>query len=192
MRTQALWKGSKIVRTGVPFCFVLCWIAGMVCVILFVNSIQFINTPLGLTGCWAISADIVLLIGLVIAVNLYHIGLLILMVIAAVSFYRMGGRRSFFNAVYRDGLLYYVYMFALSVTNFILILKLPPDMAIMLTTLVRGVHSMLTSRLVLQIRKELTGNNRLHNQTGALELSGGMIFHSDTDWIGLEMSDRVA
>ncbi|KLO16879.1 hypothetical protein SCHPADRAFT_197154 [Schizopora paradoxa] len=54
--------------------------------------------------------------------------------------------------MYKDGLLYYLYLLAFSIVNVIIALAAPPQYANWLTTPQRVVHSLLGARVVLHIR----------------------------------------
>jgi len=76
------------------------------------------------------------------------------MVIRGISAYRSGGDSQFYRVVYSDGIIYYIYLFGLSLFNTIIILKLPSDYVNLLVMMERVIHSVLACRVVLHIREQ--------------------------------------
>ncbi|THU76894.1 hypothetical protein K435DRAFT_615340, partial [Dendrothele bispora CBS 962.96] len=104
IRTWAMWKDYRLVNLVIPVYFTGAWIACTVFAFLFANSIGLIYAPSpGLNGCWAISGNNYLLLGSWFLFLTFESGLIILMVISALSFHRNGGHKNLFNVVYRDG-----------------------------------------------------------------------------------------
>ncbi|TFK71028.1 hypothetical protein BDN72DRAFT_492891 [Pluteus cervinus] len=94
-------------------------------------------------------------------VTIYDTGLLILIAIPAFRIRRSGGvafQSMLFYVVYRDGVLYYIYLVALSAVNIVLILNLSSDYATLLSSLERVAYSILTSHVVLHIREQAYQN----------------------------------
>ncbi|TFK62647.1 hypothetical protein BDN72DRAFT_381671 [Pluteus cervinus] len=85
----------------------------------------------------------------------YDAATLVLIAIPGFRAYKSGVCKStLFQVVYRDGVLYYLYLFAISAVNVFLILKLPGDYTSLLSSLERIIHSILTSHVVLHIREQ--------------------------------------
>ncbi|KAF9010778.1 hypothetical protein BDQ17DRAFT_1346927 [Cyathus striatus] len=77
-------------------------------------------------------------------------------VVHAFYYLRAGTNRSqLTRAVYHDGILYYLYLFAISTINLIIVLRISSDAVLLLTTMIRVLHSILTCRMILQIREQL-------------------------------------
>ncbi|TFK63332.1 hypothetical protein BDN72DRAFT_847722 [Pluteus cervinus] len=90
--------------------------------------------------------------------TVYDLGLLILITTRAFRSRNSGRairRSTLSQVVYQDGVLYYLYLVALSTMNIALILSLPGNFATLLVTNIQRVsYSILTSRVVLHIRKQ--------------------------------------
>ncbi|KAF5363447.1 hypothetical protein D9756_001010 [Leucocoprinus leucothites] len=56
--------------------------------------------------------------------------------------------------IYRDGVIYYVYIFLLSLINAIMIVALPSDLASILVIIEGTMHWVLACRVVLHIREQ--------------------------------------
>ncbi|KIM35818.1 hypothetical protein M413DRAFT_325366 [Hebeloma cylindrosporum] len=65
---------------------------------------------------------------------------------------------SLMKVVYRDGVLYYLYLFVLSCINIIIVKTLPEDYQPLLSLVERMLHSILTSRVILHIRAQAVEN----------------------------------
>jgi len=78
------------------------------------------------------------------------------MTIRCIADLRSGGLDSrFLRVVYADGIVYYIYIFGLSLLNAIIIVKLPSDYQTLLMLWLRVMHSVLGCRVVLHIRHQV-------------------------------------
>ncbi|KAF9258457.1 hypothetical protein L218DRAFT_1005016 [Marasmius fiardii PR-910] len=80
-------------------------------------------------------------------------GTLVIMLIPGVRAYQRGGKSELLRTIYEGGAIYYVLMFLISVINVIAILTLSPDLVLLLCPFERLLHSILTSRAVLDLRQ---------------------------------------
>ncbi|TFK64466.1 hypothetical protein BDN72DRAFT_881486 [Pluteus cervinus] len=161
-RCIAVWGNTKRnLYIFLSLLAVLCWIPCIVFLELYLQSLTFVSLPYpGLYCFTAEGSNILYLCWILVAV--YDAGTMSVMMISGLRNYSPECREStLFRVVYRDGALYYLYMFILSTLNVIIALTLPSGYATLLTSLERVVHSVLTSRVVLHIR-ELTHNRELH------------------------------
>ncbi|KAJ3503599.1 hypothetical protein NLJ89_g8360 [Agrocybe chaxingu] len=67
---------------------------------------------------------------------------------------KQGGNHAMLKVVYRDGIVYYSYLFVLSLVNVIVMPRIPSDLATLLALLVRTLHALLTCRVILHIRAQ--------------------------------------
>ncbi|TFK71030.1 hypothetical protein BDN72DRAFT_838270 [Pluteus cervinus] len=158
-RTIAVWNNNRKLRITIFLFFLCCitpiyWMLGHYHDTLTYHLIQIPQIP-GLHCsakgkshlnflCWTF-------------LTVYDTGLLVLTAIPAFRARRSSGaafQSTLIHAIYRDGVLYYLYLVALSAINVILTLKLPSDYAILLLSLERVIYSILTSRVVLHIREQ--------------------------------------
>ncbi|KAK1230025.1 hypothetical protein PQX77_006908 [Marasmius sp. AFHP31] len=65
----------------------------------------------------------------------------------------MGGRSRFMRAIYGDGAIYYGFVFLVSLINVVVTIVLPADLVHLFTAFERVMHSILTSRAILHIRR---------------------------------------
>ncbi|KAF9255812.1 hypothetical protein L218DRAFT_304691 [Marasmius fiardii PR-910] len=83
----------------------------------------------------------------------YDAGMLVMILIPGVAAYRRGERSELAKTVYRDGAIYYVYIFLCSMLNVVVTLVLSPELIYILTAFERVLHSVLASRAFLHIRQ---------------------------------------
>ncbi|TFK63163.1 hypothetical protein BDN72DRAFT_902621 [Pluteus cervinus] len=104
-----------------------------------------------------------------VLLTVFDIGLLVLIAIPAYRAYRSRDdiavlRSMLIQVVYQDGILYYLYLVALSASNVVLTLNLPSgDYADLLFSLERIMYPILTSRVVLHIREQAYQSLKLPN-----------------------------
>ncbi|GJE95972.1 hypothetical protein PsYK624_121650 [Phanerochaete sordida] len=82
-----------------------------------------------------------------------------MMVFVAVRDYRFSKDSGLFRTVFRDGTIFYLYLFAFSAANVIVVLTTPAGLINLLSISERMVHSILTSRIILSLRA-LSGRRR--------------------------------
>ncbi|KAJ8088358.1 hypothetical protein PM082_022431 [Marasmius tenuissimus] len=153
LRLWAVWKRSIPVAFGLVAFFLGCWIPCYILFNTFLNSTQFANPPLPhFRGCFISGGSHILYLCWVLMM-VYDSGTLIMILIPGIAAFRLGGSSELVKAVYRDGVMYYVYLFLVSMVNVIIILTLPPDLVHLLSSFERVLHSILVSRAVLHIRR---------------------------------------
>ncbi|KAH8119839.1 hypothetical protein DFH11DRAFT_1556813 [Phellopilus nigrolimitatus] len=155
LRTWAVWERGRNVGIGLSIWTAALWIPNMVCMGIFLKSLKFAPLPLGLPGCLVVSGSTVLSINWILLM-IFEAGILGLMVIKAVQKYRIQRSTIIYKAVYRDGSIFYVYLFAFSLANVIVILTLPHDFLNLLSSIERVTHSILTARILLNLRSLLS------------------------------------
>ncbi|KAJ8088311.1 hypothetical protein PM082_022383 [Marasmius tenuissimus] len=57
------------------------------------------------------------------------------------------------KAIYEDGVIYYGFVFLISLINVVVVTALPHDLIHLLTAFGRIMHSILTSRAILRLRR---------------------------------------
>ncbi|KAH6909268.1 hypothetical protein BKA70DRAFT_230650 [Coprinopsis sp. MPI-PUGE-AT-0042] len=154
IRTWAVWKKPRSMGILLGIFWVASW--GAICAILviFLKSVEFKADPNApFPGCFLHKGDPIFFLDFIILL-LYDAVMLVLILIPAYKSYKAGGTSQFVRSVYRDGIVYYVYLFALSLLNIILVLKLSLDLSTLLTQMERVLHSVLTGRVVLNIHAQ--------------------------------------
>lgn len=129
---------------------------------------QFIGCVMSVSSS-ILSADYVLLM-------LYDACLLSLMIIRGVSAFRCGGDAHLMRVVYSDGIIYYIYVWILSLLNVFVITKLPIELQTLMMLMARVIHAVLACRVVLHIREQAQVQ-----QQGGLQRQG--LTYASTTWL---------
>ncbi|KAK0217223.1 hypothetical protein IW262DRAFT_177467 [Armillaria fumosa] len=134
-RVWAVWERNKKLTVGLPIFFLLCWAPNFAMMGVFLQSMK---SPLPSLGCFVTRSDNVLYLCWTFLM-IYDAGMLLLMLIAGVRAYKTGGDSALFNVVFRDGVMYYAYLFVISVINVAMILSLPSDLVHLLSSYVMSI-----------------------------------------------------
>ncbi|KAG7089084.1 hypothetical protein E1B28_010793 [Marasmius oreades] len=153
IRVWAVWERKIPVGMGLLVFFLACWVPCCILLARFLSTVGFETLPLpNFRGCFISRGSHVLYLCWVLWM-VYDTGTLIMMLIPGISAYRRGGRSELFTAVYRDGVIYYAFIFLVSLINVVVVLTLPADLVHLLSSFERVLHSLLTSRAILHIRQ---------------------------------------
>ncbi|KIM49933.1 hypothetical protein M413DRAFT_22042 [Hebeloma cylindrosporum] len=133
LRTCAVWKWNRHLCTILPILFTLFWGSSLVIMVRFVNSITIGPPPYpGFTECFLTHArqDLAFVWVLLLV---WDAVLLALMLVPAIQVYRDGNDASLMKVVYRDGVIYYLYLFVLSCINIIIVKILSEEYQLLLS-----------------------------------------------------------
>jgi len=123
----------------------------------------------GFQGCILAHAKRMGIVYIWVQVIIWDTLMLVLMLVPGIRAYRYSGANSaLIKVVYRDGVVYYLFLFGLSFINILLVIFLPLPYQHLLMTPERMLHSMFASRVILHIRAQ-TGNNGVTSD-GRMEL----------------------
>jgi len=179
LRTWAVWNRNQRLTIILPILYVLVWGSAFAVLGIYLNSVEFGDPPFsGFQGCILEHANIVIVF-LWVQVMIWDTLMLVLMLIPGFRAYRYRGVNSaLMKAVYRDGVVYYLFLFALSFLNILLIIILPLPYRHLLMTPERVLHSTFASRVVLHIRAQ--AENNIISPDGLTELNTNqqIVFHN--------------
>jgi len=109
-------------------------------------------SPSAFPGCFLIGADRQVWIGQLVA-TLFEAAIVITTLYKAVLQWRYGGSQSsLLKTITRDGLIFFILLISVSLLNIVIINVAPPALAFMFTSIYRVLHSLLTERIILNIR----------------------------------------
>ncbi|KAF8999610.1 hypothetical protein BDQ17DRAFT_1360692 [Cyathus striatus] len=166
LRVWAVWQKTKIITIVLTLYFIGTLVPVWVNDGILGRSLTFnLQDLLHVGGCLATSGRIALEAstwGLLLA---YDTIMMLLMLPPAYDAFRRGGKSTMASTVIRDGIIYYIYLFVVSLVNMVVLLKLSPDYFSLLAILGRVIHSALSCRVVLNIREQGWANHRLHSTT---------------------------
>ncbi|KAK7682860.1 hypothetical protein QCA50_014246 [Cerrena zonata] len=153
IRTWAIWGRSK--RIGI-----ILGVSALVAIIptlyiekVFLDSLVFSPYPSPATpGCLLTAGNPIIAASFVIVI-LFETLVLTLTLIKGVQHYRIASGRGFVSVLYRDGVVFYIYLFGISVVNLIVIVAAPRDLANLLAIFQRVMHSLLSARVLMNLRE---------------------------------------
>ncbi|EEB92467.1 hypothetical protein MPER_09016, partial [Moniliophthora perniciosa FA553] len=109
--------------------------------------------------------------------SVYQIGILGLMLIVGYPRYKWRARSSIFNVVFGQGILCYLVLITLSIVNIVVFLVAPVSLSSLFMPLSRVMYANLTSRTILNIRKEMgKQNEEMHESSDAQGAATSMVF----------------
>ncbi|KIK64022.1 hypothetical protein GYMLUDRAFT_427817 [Collybiopsis luxurians FD-317 M1] len=154
LRTWALWGKDIRLSIALPIYFLCCWLPILYINHIFVKSHTFVPSPDSRTiGCVILGGKPIFFLVWVLLM-IYEAGILILMLIPGFNFLRMGRWSALTTVIYRDGITYYILLFAFAASNVVIILLLPSDLENLLSPYQRVMQTLLTSRAILHMRSQ--------------------------------------
>ncbi|KAF8639307.1 hypothetical protein AX17_001588, partial [Amanita inopinata Kibby_2008] len=173
IRTWIIWNKDKRLTYGLPVFFCLTWAAGFVVMSIFIRSLAFIQLPFPfIKGCIVIAGSRILTVDWALLM-FYNTGNLMLMVIRVTSLYWSGVESRLLRRLYTDGVFYYAFLFGISVINVSVIFSLPPEYVDLLSSTQRALHSILSSRVILDIREQAADASKVQLPIARIHLSSG-------------------
>uniref|UniRef100_A0A0W0G8Z7 DUF6533 domain-containing protein n=1 Tax=Moniliophthora roreri TaxID=221103 RepID=A0A0W0G8Z7_MONRR len=161
-RVRAIWGNGKTVTVVLGILLLGCWIPAFVFLEEWLSSLRYLILPVeNFRGCILLSANNLMYRSWVMMM-VFDTVTLILTLIPGISAYRVGGRSKILITIYRDGAIYYMLIFLVSVVNVLVVLMLPSELSPVLASFERVLHSILTSRAVLHIRQVASEAVYLH------------------------------
>jgi len=152
IRTWAVWRRNKVVGAVLAAVTVGNIVAQCILVVRFINSMQYAPTPYpGFQGCFLTGVSRILAANYASLTGLQAI-VLGLMGLSAFRSYRVGHTNELSLVIHRDGILFYVYLLLITAANVVVITVSSLETMTMLSSLEDVLYSVLTARIVLNIR----------------------------------------
>jgi hypothetical protein len=169
-RTWAVWKRNRLVGIFlVVFSFIIAT-SGIAITTVFSGTAKFIEPPYQpYPGCF-LGTGSRLIISLTWIDLMVYDGCLLILMILSVRVWSGSTFRSLCTAsecnellgsMIRQGIMYYFYLFILSASNVAVIFILGPDFLNLLTMMERSTHSILTCRIMLQLKEKAKTNTEI-------------------------------
>ncbi|KIM36360.1 hypothetical protein M413DRAFT_292129 [Hebeloma cylindrosporum] len=147
LRTWAVWNRNRHLSIILPILFILVEGSSLVIMGIYFNSVKYNDPPYpGFKGCFPTNAhkyDLVFMSALAI---IWDSLMLTLMLIPGIRAFRSGGNSDLVNTVYRDGVIYYLYLFVLSFINIIVLATLPNQQFLLIAVSPLNTHKSCSSR----------------------------------------------
>ncbi|TDL23408.1 hypothetical protein BD410DRAFT_159532 [Rickenella mellea] len=152
MRTCALWSFNRSVMFGLAVMALVLYTPAVVIIQIEIRSFEYFGSPTGCVRGKTQSPIIFLAFVLLVISETVLVIMTVLRVWKLIKEVRRGRSRLLIT-MYHDGLIYYLYLFGMSLLNLIIPLAAPPDFSHLLVTPQRVLHSILCTRVLLHIRQ---------------------------------------
>lgn len=159
VRSWLVWGKTR--RIAIVF-GIICTsgVAGVIVVeTIFIRSLNYevLERPVPkiIPRCPNVSGSTIVVVNIILVI-IFETFFLVVALVKGVRDYQLGVARStqgLTYVLYRDGILFFVYLFAASLTNLIAIVTLPRRIADVLVILQGVLHSSLTARVILNLRQ---------------------------------------
>ncbi|KAF9008470.1 hypothetical protein BDZ89DRAFT_547795 [Hymenopellis radicata] len=157
LRTWAVWNRHRFLTVCMPALFLAHCVVVFTVMGIFLNSVQFPILLLpDLKGCLLSAANPIYRWDFITSM-IYEVVMLLLMIVKSYQQFREAreiGSSRLLNIILKDGVMYYVYLSVLNITNVIVISSLAPDLLGLLGLLERVIHAMLACRVITNIRAQ--------------------------------------
>ncbi|KIL65183.1 hypothetical protein M378DRAFT_162444 [Amanita muscaria Koide BX008] len=170
IRIWALWDRDLRLTFGLPIVHSVLTLVSFANVAMFIKSVSYKESPVPhMTGCFVDNmegnmraAAICMLVWITL--------MLVLLLIPGFRAYRAGRNSHFVRRIFRDGILYYLYLLALHVANLVMMITNPLFLAGVPLLPVLFLHIALTSRIFLHTRQQANRQIVVLNQTNGEEM----------------------
>ncbi|KAF8996795.1 hypothetical protein BDQ17DRAFT_903816 [Cyathus striatus] len=154
VRVWAVWGKNKWSTYFLPIFYLACWTPGYVILGRAVITAKFDIQDLIPRGCLATGGVDTLGISTAWAILLvYDIVIMILMLVPAVNAFKWNGTSQLTRVMYRDGIIYYIFLIILSLSNVLTGLAFSPDYITIVVLTGRVVRASLACRVVVHLRE---------------------------------------
>jgi len=159
VRTWAIWQRSK----RVLHCLILASFIFSVPVIvvekIFLDSLRFVADPNQAKGCSVTTGTPIIAINFTILIT-FETFLLVFTVLKAVEDYKISNCPGVMSVLYRDGIVFYIYLLAISLINLVVVVATPRGLAEMLAIYQHVLHSCFSGKVLINLREALRRRTR--------------------------------
>jgi len=153
IRTWALWQRGKRMAVALVTLSIIAIVAAGVIEGLYLKTLTFASFPGNETpGCLLIGGNPTIGVNFILIIIVETV-VLILTVTAGIQRFRFArSSQGLASVLHHDGVMFYVYLFTISLLNFIVILTVPAYGGDLLTGTQRVLHSCLSARVITNLR----------------------------------------
>ncbi|KAF7297068.1 hypothetical protein MIND_00939600 [Mycena indigotica] len=182
LRTYALSGQKRGVMLGFAILFIISTAVGVISLARFMPTAVYTKPPLNTPGCFLADGDFVLVAIPYASALLYDI---VLVGYTALFGWRRlrHSRGPLIGTLFRDGITYFIFLLVVSIINILIVVAGPPGMPGLLNSFLRVVHSIFSTRALLQVRRTA--------KKPPLSMSSNINLDIPLD-LGLETDDRTA
>ncbi|KAF8996822.1 hypothetical protein BDQ17DRAFT_1284323 [Cyathus striatus] len=154
VRVWAVLGRSRRSTFLLPIFFIMCWLPAYVIVVQAVSTAKFKSQDLIPRGCLVTDKISTIRISVAWGILLvYDMVIMTCMLIPAVNAFKQNGMSQLTSTMYRDGIIYYIFLFILSLANLIINVTMPPDYFDLVVFTGRVIRANLACRVVLHLRE---------------------------------------
>ncbi|TFK22822.1 hypothetical protein FA15DRAFT_757746 [Coprinopsis marcescibilis] len=156
VRTWAVWEKSTRVGIFLIAFYIACWGPIVALSYFYLHSVEFLVLPRPFDRHCINSGKSMFLTAMWVIILVYDTVILGLMLVRGISALRLSNFHHFpvQKAVYNYGLIYYIYLFILTVVNLACMVSLPFIYINLLSVIERSTYSIFTCRAILHIREQ--------------------------------------
>ncbi|KAJ7627436.1 hypothetical protein FB45DRAFT_60813 [Roridomyces roridus] len=152
LRTYALWERKRSVLIVLCTMFLMTLVVAFVTTYLELRSLHYSDVQTDGVGCTLAKAGSVIIFGYLMLL----VSETVIVILTAIKAYRdlRFARLPWLVQLYREGILFYVYIFAISLANILVPALAPSRFSNWLASPQRVLHSVLCTRVLLLIRRQ--------------------------------------
>jgi len=183
IRTWAVFRRDRVVGAVLLVSMITAFVLACYYNWKFNHTLTFADPPYnpGFRGCFVTHASTVLRVDFIASAALEFIALC-LMALSAFRAYKVGDRNQLSTVLHRDGIIYYIFLLGASIANVSVMSAAPADLEFMMIPVCGALYTVLTSRIVLNIRnvgrKDTLVGTQLHTYAGSNQSPMPMVFRS--------------
>ncbi|KAJ7055605.1 hypothetical protein C8F01DRAFT_1158724 [Mycena amicta] len=152
LRTYALSGQNRGVITVFAMLYIVSSVAGIVSIARFFTTAVYKPPPLNTPGCFLADGDFTLVAVPYVSALLYDVVLVAYTVYFGFKRFRHSPG-PLIGTLFRDGITYFILLLVVSIVNIIILVAGPPGMPGLLNSFLRVVHSIFSTRALLQVRR---------------------------------------
>ncbi|EJU00433.1 hypothetical protein DACRYDRAFT_100945 [Dacryopinax primogenitus] len=178
IRTWIIWERFHFWLAGLALVWTATWVITFVALGRVMPTLIFTPIPdPALSRCFLAGASDGLYIGYVV-MTVYDTLIFGARFIKGIDYYRTGSSANLSTVLYRDGLMFSLILALFSVLNMVVLLTTTADLFNLLLAMQRAIHSVLTSRILLHLRRA-AGERQAFESTIGMDYSeiGGVVMN---------------
>ncbi|TCD65534.1 hypothetical protein EIP91_002543 [Steccherinum ochraceum] len=189
VRTWAVWGRARVITISLGVSSLAGFIIILVVESIFLKTLSFSQfSDLRIPGCLLSGGSSIVIASFIVFI-VFETFLLTLMLVVGVQRYRrISGSSGLISVLYRDGILFYIYVLLVSSVNLTLTIVAPRELSGMFVSYQRILHSILISRVLFNLRKAASQMNG-ENATLVSDLGSPSRVHFRTQLSGNSASE---
>ncbi|KAF9791081.1 hypothetical protein BJ322DRAFT_1208316 [Thelephora terrestris] len=170
LRTNAIYSRSKRVTIPLSVAYAVSAVAGIICTWLYLRNTVFGAPPSDLfSGCTLVRRDAIIFFDFLL---LLVFELVVIILTVGRGFRDFHSGTSLLRVVYRDSVSFFLVLFGITLSAILILALAPPQFSGLMGASTRVMHSIICSRILLNLREAVTPNNT------STEVSTGLAFAS--------------